>query len=114
MEDIKKRVDDSWKNQVDKEKKTAQENKETYHEPTFTVFLSSLGMQAMIAMGKIANPVSGKIEKNLEHARFLIDTIAVLKEKTQGNLSQEEDKFVSESLYNLRMNYVEEKEKNNG
>jgi hypothetical protein len=110
-EEIKKKVDDAWKDQVDKEKKQAYVDEQSYHEPTFTIFLSSLSMQAMIAAGKLANPVTQKVEKNLEQARFLIDTLGILKEKTKNNLSAEEEKLLDEALYSLRMIYVEEKGK---
>lgn len=105
-----KKVDESWKQQVDKEKKEAEIKQEKYHEPTFAVFLSSLSMQAMIAMGKLQNPVNGQTEKNLEQARFLIDTLGIIKEKTKGNLTGDEEKLLEESLFNLRMMYVDEKE----
>lgn len=104
-----KHVDESWKNQVDKEKTQAEQNNEKYHEPTFQIFLTSLVMQAMIAMGKLENPITKKIEKNLEQARFMVDTINIIKEKTKGNLTKEEDDLLNETLYNLRMIYVQEK-----
>jgi len=104
-----KKVDESWKNQVGKEKQEKEAGNDTYHQPSFTVFLSSLGMQAMIAMGKIENPLTKKVETNYEQARFLIDTIEIIKEKTKNNLTDEEEKLVEDSLYNLRMIYVEGK-----
>jgi len=109
-EDIRKNVDENWKNQVEKEKKKAQENKESYYEPNFKIFISSLSMQAMIALGKLENPVTKKSEKNIDQARYLIDTLGILKEKTKGNLTQEEETLLNDSLFNLRMTYVEEKE----
>ena len=110
-EEIRKKVDDSWKTQVEKERQDAQTKHEAYHEPTFKIFLSSLSMQAMIAMGKLQNPVTNKVEKNLEQARFLIDTLGILKEKTNNNLNSEETSLLDDSLFKLRMMYVEEKEK---
>jgi len=110
MSEEKKKVDESWKEQVKKEKQEADQKQETYHEPTFTVFMSSLAMQAMIALGSIENPATGQKDKNLDQARFLIDTLGIVQEKTKGNLSKEEEKFLSESLYNLRLVYVQEKE----
>jgi hypothetical protein len=102
-------IDESWKNQVDKEKATAAQNNEKYHEPNFQIFLTSLLMQAMIAMGKMENPVTKKRDKNMEQARFMIDTISILKAKTQGNLTEQEQKMVDEALSSLRMIYVQEK-----
>lgn len=108
-EEIKKKIDEEWKNQIEKEKQQAFEEKQKYYEPTFTIFLSSLVMQAMIALGKLENPLTNKIEKNLDQARFLIDTIALLKEKTKNNLTKEEENLLEDSLANLRMIYVESK-----
>jgi len=108
-QDSKKKVDQDWKDQVDKEKESAQSKNEAYHQPTFTVFISSLGMQAMIAMGKLENPMTKKKEKNCDQARFLIDTLGVIQKKTKGNLDSEEDKALEEYLFNLRMMYVEAK-----
>ncbi|MCD6134379.1 MAG: DUF1844 domain-containing protein [Candidatus Omnitrophica bacterium] len=110
-EEIKKNVDEKWKSQVEKEKQAAKEANKTYHQASFNLLVSSLAMQAMISMGKLENPVTKKIEADLEQARFLIDTLGVLEEKTKGNLTSEESHFLEESLFNLRMNYVETKNK---
>ncbi|MCD6583339.1 MAG: DUF1844 domain-containing protein [Candidatus Omnitrophica bacterium] len=109
-EENRKKVDEEWKAQVEKEKREAKAKNESYHEPTFTIFLSSISMQAMIALGKLENPVTKKLEKNMEQARFLIDTLSILKEKTKGNLTSEEEKLLEESLFNLRLMYVQTKE----
>jgi hypothetical protein len=63
---------------------------------------------AMQQMGKVLSPLSGKIERNLEQARFSIDTLAMLREKTRGNLSGDLERLVDSALVNLRMNFVEE------
>lgn len=108
---IRKKVDESWKDQIEKDKKVSEEKNETYHQPTFIIFLSSLAMQAMIALGKLENPLTGKTETNLEQARFLIDTLEIINEKTKNNLTEQESKFFEDSLYNLRMIYIEQKGK---
>ncbi|MBP7088888.1 MAG: DUF1844 domain-containing protein [Candidatus Omnitrophica bacterium] len=108
-ENAKKRVDEGWKDQVEKEKREAKESQQQYHEPTFSIFLSSLGMQAMIALGKLENPATGKIENNLEQARFLIDTLEIIKEKTKNNLDAKEESLINDYLFNLRMAYIETK-----
>jgi len=110
-EEIIKKVDENWKKQVEKEKTEAKGREEAYHEPTFRIFISSLSMQAMIAMGKLQNPVTNKTEINMEQAKYLIDTLGILKEKTKGNLTKDEETMLDDSLFNLRMTYVEEKEK---
>lgn len=109
--EVKKKVDWEWKAQIEREKKESAEKKEEYKEPTFTVYISSLVLQAMISLGRIESPITGKIEENLTQARYLIDTLALIKEKTKGNLTADEEKFLEESLFNLRMIYVEEKKK---
>jgi hypothetical protein len=66
---------------------------------------------AMMSMGKIKNPVTDKIERNLEHAKIYIDTLDMLLTKTKGNLSDYEEKFLTETLKELKLNYVDEVEK---
>jgi hypothetical protein len=63
---------------------------------------------AMQQMGKITNPLTGKIERNLDQARFSIDMIDMLRNKTRGNVSSDLEKLLDSTLTNLRMNYVEE------
>jgi hypothetical protein len=65
---------------------------------------------ALQQMGKIMSPISGKIEKTMEQARFSIDMIEMLKAKTRGNISDDLDRLLDSTLLELRMNYVEEVE----
>ncbi|MDD5775027.1 MAG: DUF1844 domain-containing protein [Candidatus Omnitrophica bacterium] len=71
----------------------------------FSFFISSLAMQASIALGSIAHPITGKVEPNLPHAKLIIDTLAMLKEKTAGNLTTDEDSLLDKFLYGLRQQY---------
>ena len=66
---------------------------------------------AMMSMGKIKNPVTDKIERNLEHAKIYIDTLDMLMARTKGNLSEYEEKFLTETLKELKLNYVDEVDK---
>jgi hypothetical protein len=66
---------------------------------------------AMQQMGKVANPLTGKVDKNLDQARFSIDMIEMLKGKTSGNLSPDLEKLLGSTLTNLRLNYVDEMDK---
>ena len=68
---------------------------------------------AMMAMGKIKNPVTDRIDRNLEHAKIYIDTLDMLLAKTKGNLSEYEEKFLTETLKDLKLNYVDEIDKDN-
>jgi hypothetical protein len=74
-------------------------------------FLDMVGLfssQAMISLGKLANPMTGKAEKNLPAARLFIDTLEMLEHKTQGNLTPDEGKVLQATLTDLRLMYVEE------
>ena len=81
------------------------------HEKHFIQLVLQNQQMAMISLGKVKNPVSHAIEKNLEYAKFSIDMLDMLKEKTNGNLSEQEEKFLSESLTQLKVLYVEESAK---
>lgn len=63
---------------------------------------------ALQQMGKIMNPLTNKIEKELSQAKFSIDILGMLHEKTQGNLTEQEKKFLDHVLFELRMNYLDE------
>lgn len=72
-----------------------------------------LGLQqsGMMSLGKLMNPISRKIEANLEVARDTIDTLAALEARTQGNLEPDEARVLTQVLTDLRMNYLEELKK---
>ncbi len=67
--------------------------------------------QAWIAMGKQAHPVSGKIEKDLEVSRLMIDLLDELESRTEGNRSEGETKLLRATLTDLRLNYMDERKK---
>ncbi|MBN1872552.1 MAG: DUF1844 domain-containing protein [Candidatus Omnitrophica bacterium] len=74
--------------------------------PTFSLFLSSLSMQTLIFLGEIDNPITHKKDENLDQAKFIIDTLTMLKEKTKGNLTDHENQMIDNILYELRMKYT--------
>jgi hypothetical protein len=75
-------------------------------EVNFTSLIFSLSSTALFHLGEIPDPQTGKKEKDLPLAKHAIDTIAVLKEKTKGNLTEEEQKFVENVLTDVRWRYV--------
>jgi hypothetical protein len=113
-EEAKKKVDQDWKERAEKEKQKAQVESQKYYEPTFTIFLNSLILQAMVYLGKLESPVTGKPQINLEQARFMIDTLGIVKEKTKGNLTPDEEKLLEEALFSLRMLYIDADKKTGG
>jgi hypothetical protein len=74
---------------------------------TFTAFVMSLATTAAVHFGDIADPVSGTSQANLPAASQMIDILAMLQEKTRGNLSPEETELVANLLYELRMRFIE-------
>jgi phage repressor protein C with HTH and peptisase S24 domain len=80
-------------------------------EMNFANFIFSLSTSAMYHFGDFPDPVSKKAERNLTAARQTIDIIAMLKEKTEGNLDDNEKNLIDTILFELRMRYVKEKDK---
>lgn len=133
--EFKKSVDESWKESVEHEK--AQEHKphpptsagpqsdnqdkapfqespasSTSSEPemefNFMSYITSLAVQAMIFLGELPNPMANhQMEVNLKQTKLLIDTLLILRDKTEGNRTKEEDDFLTGALYELQMKYVE-------
>ncbi len=114
-----KKVDEDWKKQVEREKvrETAKETKQQQRQQEqprgippeasgFTAFITGLTMQAMMALGEMADPNTGMQRQNLAEAQYLIDTLAMLQEKTSGNLTEQEAAAIDEAVYSLRMAYV--------
>ncbi|MFO7914116.1 MAG: DUF1844 domain-containing protein [Candidatus Krumholzibacteriales bacterium] len=66
---------------------------------------------ALQQLGKLINPVTGKTSRDLNQARVTIDMIDMIREKTRGNLNQNEKQVLDKVLMELQMNYVTEKER---
>jgi hypothetical protein len=76
-------------------------------EVNFSSFLLSLSSSTLLHLGEIADPQSGEKKKDLALAKQSIDIIVLLRDKTKGNLTQEEEKLLDHLLYDLRMRFVE-------
>jgi len=74
----------------------------------FLDLVSLFGTQALMALGKLANPATNKAEKNLDAARLFIDLLEMVERKTTGNLSADETKILKATLTDLRLMFVEE------
>ena len=75
-------------------------------EVNFNSLVFSLSSSALLNIGEIADPQTGEKKTDLPLAKHAIDTIAMLKEKTQGNLTEEEQKLMDSVLTDLRWRYV--------
>jgi hypothetical protein len=84
----------------------AERRQEPLPEIDFSTFVISLSTQALMHLGEIANPLTGKIEPDVPVAKQMIDMIAMLKDKTRGNLSASEERLMEDILFDLRMKYV--------
>jgi hypothetical protein len=73
----------------------------------FPMFVLSLAHSAWVHLGDATNPTDGQREKNLPMARQTIDLLAMLLEKTRGNLDGDEETVLEQALYDLRTRYVE-------
>ncbi|MDZ7260943.1 MAG: DUF1844 domain-containing protein [candidate division KSB1 bacterium] len=80
-------------------------------EALFMQLVLSFQAAAWQQMGKIKNPLTDKIERDLQQAQMSIDMIDMLKAKTKGNLNENESRFMDHVLRELQLNYVEEVEK---
>jgi hypothetical protein len=105
----KKHVDESWKESVSKEKGTPVSEVRENFPISFSAFVTSLGVQALIKIGEFEDPNSGKKEIDLEGARETIDLLLMLKEKTKGNLASEEEKLLNALIPDLQLKFVQRK-----
>lgn len=107
MEENKKKIDESWKEAVEKERDSLKkEGKFVPPEADFSFFVTTLALQASIALGQVPNPATNQKEEDAAQAKFLIDTLGMLKVKTNGNLTADETGLLENVLYELRMQYV--------
>lgn len=92
------------------ETKTKAPEEETERPPlpevNFSTLIFSLSSSALFHLGEIADPQTGEKKQDLPLAKHAIDTIVMLREKTKGNLTEEEQKFIDSVLNDLQWRYV--------
>ncbi|MBW1982336.1 MAG: DUF1844 domain-containing protein [Deltaproteobacteria bacterium] len=76
-------------------------------EINFSTFIFSLNTSALLHLGDYPDPATGKQEVDLPMAKQTIDLIAMLEEKTKGNLTRDEENLIKHILYDLRLRYVQ-------
>lgn len=106
-EEIKKKVDNAWK-EAAKSDAAQPGPKPAIEAPeaSFGLFISGLMIEALISLGEVENPITKKKETNAVHAKFIIDTLDMLKAKTKNNLAKDEEQSLEAILYELRMLFV--------
>jgi hypothetical protein len=75
--------------------------------PSFALIVASFAAQASVALGQVPNPMTGKSEVNLELAKHAIDSLAILEQKTKGNLAPDETGMLEGVLHQMRMAFLE-------
>ena len=80
-------------------------------ERLFLYLVSTFKTSAWIALGKVKNPVTKKIEVNLDQASYYIDLLSMLQSKARGNMSEYEEQMLINTVSELKMNFIEEKKK---
>ncbi len=88
------------------------EEEKSYQMPKidFSTFIFSLNSSVYVQLGLLEDPATGEKGKNLSMARQTIDVLAMLEEKTRGNLTTEEEQMLKHMLYDLRVLYVKERD----
>jgi hypothetical protein len=76
-------------------------------EINFSTFIFSLNTSTLLHLGEVPDPATGKQQEDLPMAKQTIDLIAMLEEKTRGNLTSDEENLVKHILYDLRLRYVQ-------
>ena len=73
---------------------------------TFSTFILSLNTAALVHLGEIPDPITNKKQVNLILAKQTIDTLEILREKTKGNLSLDEEKLLQSVIYELKLKFL--------
>lgn len=84
-----------------------EQQQETPTDITFASFVIGLSTQVLVDLGEVPHPSDGSTRVDLPAARQVIDILAILRDKTKGNLDQAEATLLENALYDLRMRYVE-------
>jgi len=124
-------IDEGWKSRVQAEKE-ALDRKKTAQEPTtptpspsaepsrppvepqrgelppatLAVLLTTLATQALVALGQLVHPESGKAEVRLDEAKHFIDSLEMLEQKTNGNRTPDESRLLDNLVHELRLTFV--------
>lgn len=113
-------VDEDWKTQVEREREALRTHSDSPNDPkhrpagrverfppaTLSGMIGMFASQAMAALGLLPDPMTGETERNQPLAKFLIDTLALLEQKTEGNRTEEESGELRDALHHLRMIFV--------
>jgi hypothetical protein len=125
MSDEKKIIiDEDWKSKVQAEKEEAAQSKPSAAQETagrenpyevgdvpmppasLEMLLTTLATEALVALGQVPHPVTQKVQVHSHQAKYLIDTIDMIRQKTKGNLTPTEQQTIDSLLHQLRMIFL--------
>ena len=125
-DDKKLIIDEDWKSQVEAERAeaakpkpaatgtpaSADEDSAEMADPpfppaSFEMLLTTLATEALVALGQVPHPVTGKVQAHRNQAKFLIDTVDILRQKTAGNLTTSEQQVIDSLLHQMRLVFVQ-------
>jgi hypothetical protein len=114
---VEKKVDDDWKKKAEEEKEKLEQDVEkardaAEHEhdmppASFEGLVATFALQASMALGEMKHPITGQKKADLPAARYVIDLLAMLQEKTKGNLDHHEELSIQNLITELRFKYVQ-------
>ena len=87
------------------------ENQLNKEDQLFIHLVNTFVQSAWISLGKVKNPVSDELERNVDQASYYNDLLDMLQTKMKGNLSEWEEQYILHSLSELKLNYIDEKKK---
>ena len=87
------------------------ENQLNKEDQLFIHLVNTFVQSAWVSLGKVKNPVSDELERNIDQASYYIDLLDMLQTKMKGNLSEWEEQYILHSLSELKLNYIDEKKK---
>lgn len=113
-------IDEDWKSRVEAEKAALEKESAARPEAkpaadaaahdlppaSFELLVSTFVTEAMVALGQLPNPIDNQASVNLSHARYAIDMLQMIQDKTQGNLTADEGAMLEAMLHQLRMVFV--------
>ena len=113
-ERIRDREPEAQSEELDSQSSAPKTQPDANERATFEALVLSLSSSAFISLGEVENPLTKERALDLDAAKHAIDMLAVLQDKTQGNLEPQEERVIDSILYQLRMSYLNKQEKGDG
>jgi hypothetical protein len=100
----------SDKETKEKEEEKNKKEEEKLERATFASIVMRIATGAYLSLGLVEDPTTGKKNKDLEVSKYLIDSLIILREKTKGNLDNQEEGYLNNIIHDLELKFVKAKE----